>query len=55
MLDQNWTVNHLSLRGPGGLHQNPLEIDFRVVSDRGEWYPSDALDSMKKYCVIAYV
>ena len=24
------------LRGPGGLHQNALEIDFIVVSDRGE-------------------
>ena len=24
------------LRGPGGLHQNSLEIDFIVVSDRGE-------------------
>ena len=22
-------------RGPGGLHQNSLEIDFIVVSDRG--------------------
>ena len=22
--------------GPGGLHQNSLEIDFIVVSDRGE-------------------
>ena len=26
----------LALRGPGGLHQNFLEIDFIVVSDRGE-------------------
>ena len=26
----------LGLRGPGGLHQNSLEIDFIVVSDRGE-------------------
>ena len=28
----------ISLRGPGGggLHQNSLEIDFIVVSDRGE-------------------
>ena len=26
----------LTLRGPGGLHQNSLEIDFIVVSDRGE-------------------
>ena len=25
-----------SLRGPGGLHQNFLEIDFLVVSDREE-------------------
>ena len=24
------------LRGPGGLRQNYLEIDFIVVSDRGE-------------------
>ena len=24
------------LRGPGGLNQNYLEIDFIVVSDRGE-------------------
>ena len=24
------------LRGPGGLHQNSLEIDFVVVSDGGE-------------------
>ena len=24
------------LRGPGGLRQNSLEIDFIVVSDRGE-------------------
>ena len=23
------------LRGPGGLHQNSLEIDFMVVSDGG--------------------
>ena len=26
----------IRLRGPGGLHQNSLEIDFIVVSDRGE-------------------
>ena len=25
-----------TLRGPGGLHRNYLEIDFIVVSDRGE-------------------
>ena len=27
---------YILLRGPGGLHQNSLEIDFIVVSDRGE-------------------
>ena len=25
-----------NLKGPGGLHQNSLEINFIVVSDRGE-------------------
>ena len=32
-------VDDTSLRGPGGgggLHRNSLEIDFIVVSDRGE-------------------
>ena len=29
-------LDAIRLRGPGGLHQNSLEIDFIVVSDRGE-------------------
>ena len=36
--------------GGGGLHQNSLEIDFIVVSDRGEWYLSAAFGPMEKYC-----
>ena len=40
-IDPNWSKSLInasikSLRGPGGLHQNSLEIDFIVVSDRGE-------------------
>ena len=34
--------------GGGGLHQNSLEIDFIIVSDRGDL--SDALSPMEKYC-----
>ena len=37
--------------GGGGLHQNSREIDFILqVSDRGEWYLSDAFSPMEKYC-----
>ena len=31
----------------GGLHQNYLEIDFIVVSNRGEWYLSAGFDPLK--------
>ena len=34
----------------GGLHKFFSEIDFLVVSDRGDWYLSDAFGPMKKYC-----
>ena len=38
------------LRGLGGLRQNYLEIDFIVVSDRGELYLSAAFNHLEKYC-----
>ena len=38
------------LRRPGGLHENISEIDFLIVSDRGDRYLSDAFGPMKKYC-----
>ena len=45
------TISSWMLRGPGGgLHRNSLEIDFIVVSDRGEWYLSAAFGPMEKFC-----
>ena len=38
------------LKGAGGLQINFSEIDFLVVSYRGDRYLSDASDPMKKYC-----
>ena len=41
----------LAFKGAGGgLHRNSLEIDFIVVSDRGEWYLSAAFGPMEKFC-----
>ena len=42
-------VHHIKGAG-GGLHRNSLEIDFIVVSDRGEWYLSAAFGPMEKCC-----
>ena len=36
--------------GAGDLHQDVLEIDFLVVSDRREWLLSDTFYQIKKYC-----
>ena len=49
-----WSVSEqdrdLIQGGREGLHENYAEIDFLVVSDRGDRYLSDAFGPMKKYC-----
>ena len=37
----------LRRQGGGGLHENFAEIDFMVVSDRGDRYLSDVFGPMK--------
>ena len=36
------------LRGQGGLHEKFSELDFLVVSDRGDQYLSDVFSPIKK-------
>ena len=44
-------IENFELKGAGGgLQEFFSEIDFLVVSDRGDWYLSDAFGPMKKYC-----
>ena len=38
------------VKGAGGLHQDFLEIDFLVVSDREERYVSETFYQIKKHC-----
>ena len=45
-----WTLVGVPIKGAGGLHEIFSEIDFLVVSDREDWYLSDAFGPMKKYC-----
>ena len=46
-------MSGLNFKGAGGegFHQNSIEIDFIVVSNRGEWYLSSGFGPMKKYCL----
>ena len=43
-------VLYPGLKGAGGLHQDFLEIDFLVVSDREEYHLSETFHQIKKYC-----
>ena len=47
---KNETTYVLILREQGGLHEIFSEIDFLVVSDRGDRYLSEAFSPLKKYC-----
>ena len=46
---KNETTYVLILREQGGLHEIFSEIDFLVVSDRGDRYLSDAFGPKNKY------
>ena len=43
------------MRQKGGLNQNSLEIDFIVVSDKGEWYLSGCFWSHGKILFLAEI
>ena len=49
ILIQYIIITSIIIKGHGGFHQNLLEIDYIVVSNRGELYLSAAFNSIE-YC-----